>query len=119
MSDFQTNGVVRFTPNFVLVFVLSYNVIPAFYFYTAEVALIFELVSCLAVREGLMSWKNNESVWEKRMYKTHYLFGDENIKLEYKKFFNKLTKLKRIAKKYFAEELDKNQSSPQKNVGNT
>jgi len=52
---------------------------------------------------------------KKRMHKTHYIHGDETMKQEYKKYVNKLTKIKSIAKKkYYADELSKNKSNPRK-----
>ena len=49
------------------------------------------------------------------MHRTHYIKGGAAMKLKYKKFSNKLTKIKTNAKKkYFPEELEKNQSNPRK-----
>ena len=48
-----------------------------------------------------------------KMHRTHYIKGDAAMKLKYKKFSNKLTKIKTNAKKkYFEEELEKNKSNP-------
>ena len=42
------------------------------------------------------------------MHRTHFIKGDAAIKLKYKKFSDKLTKIKTNAKKkHFAEELEK------------
>ena len=50
-----------------------------------------------------------------KMHRTHYIKGDAAMKLKYKKFSNKLTKIKTNAKeKYFAEELEKSKSNPRK-----
>ena len=49
------------------------------------------------------------------MHRSHYILGDEAMKCEYKKYLNKLTKIKSIAKKqYFTDELKKNKSNQQK-----
>ena len=49
------------------------------------------------------------------MHRTHYIKGDAAMKLKYKKFSNKLKKIKTNAKKkYFAEKLEKNKSNPRK-----
>jgi len=51
------------------------------------------------------------------MHKSRYICGDEAMKKEYKKYANKLTKIKLAAKqKYYANELVKNKSNT-KNVG--
>ena len=50
-----------------------------------------------------------------KMHRTHYLKGDAAMKLEYKKFSYKLTKITTNAKKkYLAEKLEKNISSRRK-----
>ena len=49
------------------------------------------------------------------MHRTHYIKGDAAMKLKYKKFSNKLTKIKTNSKKKFlAEELEKNKCKPRK-----
>jgi len=49
------------------------------------------------------------------LHKSHYILGDEAMKQEYKTLANNLTNLKAYAKtKYFAEKLDKNESTPRK-----
>ena len=41
------------------------------------------------------------------MYKSHYIRGDEAMKLEYKKFANNFAKIKTLAEKqYYANELE-------------
>ena len=50
-----------------------------------------------------------------KMHRSHYILGDEAMKGEYKKYLNKLTKIKSIAKKqYFTNELKKNKSNQRK-----
>ena len=50
-----------------------------------------------------------------KMHKSHYILGDQVTKSEYKKYSNKLTKIKTMAKKkHFAEELEKNKNNPKK-----
>ena len=49
------------------------------------------------------------------MYKSHYIKGDEAIKLEYKKFANNLTKMKTLAKQqYYANELENSRGNLRK-----
>ena len=49
------------------------------------------------------------------MYKSHYIRGDEAMKLEYKKFANNVTKMKTLAKKrYYANELENSRGNPRK-----
>ena len=49
------------------------------------------------------------------MHRSHYILGNEAMKREYKKYLNKLTKIKSIAKKqYFTDELEKNKSNQRK-----
>ena len=50
------------------------------------------------------------------MYKSHYIRGDEAMKLNYKKkTANNSTKMKTIAKKqYYENELEKSKGNPQK-----
>ena len=48
-------------------------------------------------------------------YKSHYIRGDEAMKLKYKKFANNLTKMKTLAKKqHHANELENIRGNPQK-----
>ena len=50
-----------------------------------------------------------------KMHKSHYILGDLVMKSEYKKYSNKLTKIKTMAKKkHLAEELEKNKNNPKK-----
>ena len=52
---------------------------------------------------------------KRQMYKSHYIKGDEAIKLEYKKFANNLTKMKTLAKKqYYANELENSRGNLRK-----
>jgi len=49
------------------------------------------------------------------MHKTHFILGDDTKKQEYKKYSNKLNKVKSIAKKqYCANELANNKSNPRR-----
>ena len=53
-----------------------------------------------------------------KMHKSHYILGDEAMKREYKKYLNKLTKIKSIAKKqYFTDELEKNKKAINEKFG--
>ena len=48
-----------------------------------------------------------------QMFKSHYIRGDEAMKLEYKKFADNLTKIKTLAKKqYYANELENSRGNP-------
>ena len=52
------------------------------------------------------------------MHKSHYILGNETMKQEYKKYSNKLTKIKSTAKKqYYAKELEANAGNPRKTWG--
>ena len=47
-----------------------------------------------------------------KMHRSHYILGNEAMKREYKKYLNKLTKIKSIAKKqYFTDKLEKNKTT--------
>ena len=47
------------------------------------------------------------------IHKSHYILGNETMKQEYKKYSNKLTKIKLTAKtKYYAKELEANTGNP-------
>ena len=49
------------------------------------------------------------------IHKSHYILGNETMKQEYKKYSNKLTKIKSTAQKqYYAKELEATTGSPRK-----
>ena len=52
---------------------------------------------------------------KRQMYKSHYIKGDEAMKLEYKKSANSLTRMKTLAdKKYYENELKNSTINPRK-----